>query len=172
MLASEAARSPGMGARGEAQGRAAPMNAKAALGANACRKSNRHEARIPVSAGARNRPTLKNAHNTMATRHAWRETSTPPPRAGVLATSANRASTSTARPTHDVIRADFESEEAAALAQLGFNQAIHEEVALGPPGVVFRLAEFEAKTRSVQLVFVLDRDAIRLVCDRGDSQVA
>ena len=32
------------------------------------------------------------------------------------------------RPNHDVIRADFESEEAAALAQLGFNQAIHAEV--------------------------------------------
>ena len=79
---------------------------------------------------------------------------------------------------HEVIRAGFESEEAwrqgCPLAQLGFNQAIHEEVlwldaelaksgggarfnhddgyAFGPPGVVFRLAEeFEAKLEALGL---------------------
>ena len=50
----------------------------------------------------------------------------------------------------------IESEEAAALAQLGFNQAIHEEVARATRRRV-PTRGIRGQTRSVQLVFVLDR---------------
>ena len=75
------------------------------------------------------------------------------------------------RPNHDVIRADFESEEAAALAQLGFNQAIHEEVARATRRRV-PTRGIRGQTRSVQLVFVLDRMQFVQYGGRGDSQVA
>ena len=65
----------------------------------------------------------------------------------------------------------IESEEAAALAQLGFNQAIHEEVARATRRRV-PTRGIRGQTRSVQLVFVLDRMQFVQYGGRGDSQVA